>query len=73
MTGHHSRESGRRGALAAVGAGVLAVVCCAALPLAAAGVGSVALGSVLGVGAGVLTAVALLALVLARAHRRRQA
>ncbi len=77
MTGRHFKEPGGGGALAVAGVGVLAVVCCAAFPLLAAVLGSVALGSVLGsvlgVGAGIVAVVVLLALVLVRARRRRQA
>jgi membrane protein implicated in regulation of membrane protease activity len=73
MTGRHFKEPGGGGALAVAGVGFLAVVCCAAFPLLAAVLGSVALGSVLGVGAGILAAMVLLALVLVRARRRRQA
>ncbi len=72
MSVRHLKEPGGGGALAVAGVGVLAVVCCAAFPLFAVVLGSVAVGSVLGVGAGILGAVGLLALVLARARRRRQ-
>jgi biotin transporter BioY len=49
----------RRNGLAAVAVAVFAVLCCAGLPLLAALVGGVALGTLLGVGAGVLAALVI--------------
>jgi len=60
-----------RTGLAALGIGAFAVVCCAALPLVAGGLGGVALGSVLGVGAGALAVVVVIVLVAARVRRQR--
>ena len=65
----------RRGATGAVllGVGVVAVLCCAGLPLVASIVGALTVAGVLGVGAGVLIAAgAVSAGVLAlRSYRRR--
>jgi len=57
--------------LAAVGIGVLAVLCCAGAPLIVGVVGGVALGSVLGLAAGVIAIVAATVLVVVRTRRRR--
>ncbi len=65
-----SQNSPKMG-LAALGIGAFAVVCCAGLPLVAAVLGGVALGSVLGVGAGALAVIVVIALVAARARRQR--
>ena len=56
---------------AAAGIGVLAVACCAGLPLLVGLAGGLALGTVLGVGAGVLAVGVLMALALVRLRRRR--
>ena len=58
-----------RGALAAAGLGVVAVVCCAGLPLAAGLIGGLTLGAAFGLGAGILGVAALV--VLAVWARRR--
>lgn len=55
---------------AALVVAVSAVVCCAALPILAGVVGSLAIGAGLGTGAGVLALAALAVLVLLRARRR---
>jgi hypothetical protein len=59
--------------LAPVGIGVLAIVCCAGLPLLAGVFAGVTLATVLGLGGGLIALVAALAgMVLAlRARRRR--
>ena len=60
-----------RGALAAAGLGVVAVVCCAGLPLAAGLIGALTLGAAFGLGAGILGVGALVVLaVWARRPRR---
>lgn len=63
--------SGAKGAAAAIGVAVFAVVCCAGLPLLVAGAGSVALGRLLGAGAGIAAALTLLAVVVVRIKHRR--
>ena len=67
------RNPGRtvRGALAAAGLGVVAVLCCAGLPLAAGLVGALTLGAAFGLGAGILGVAALLVLTVWARHRRR--
>ena len=56
--------------LAGVGAIALAIGCCAAVPLAAALAGSIALGTLVGIGAGAIALIALTALIVLRARRR---
>jgi hypothetical protein len=56
--------------LAALGLAVVAVGCCAGLPLLAALAGSVALGTLLGVGAGILAAVGLVGAVMLKVRAR---
>ena len=60
-----------RGGLAAAGLGVVAVLCCAALPLAAGLVGALTLGAAFGLGAGILGVAALVVLAVWARHRRR--
>lgn len=60
-----------RGALAAAGLGVVAVLCCAGLPLAAGLVGALTLGAAFGLGAGILGVAALVVLVVLTRRRRR--
>lgn len=57
--------------MAALGIGVFAVLCCAALPLLAGLLGGIAVGSVLGVGAGVLAVLVVVVLIVARSRRPR--
>jgi hypothetical protein len=64
-------DSATRDGLAAAGVAAFAVVCCAGLPLLAALVGGVALGTLLGVGAGVLAALVVGGALAARVRRRR--
>lgn len=64
-------SNGAKTGLAAVGIAVLAVVCCAVLPLLAVVASSVALGTVVGVGASVVAFVGLTVLVVLRTRRRR--
>ena len=59
-----------RGALAAVGLGVVAVLCCAGLPLAVGLVGALTLDAAFGLGAGILGVAALVVLAV-WARRRR--
>ena len=66
-----SSDGSPRTGLAALGVGVLAVVCCAAAPLLVGVVGGVALGSLLGVAAGIIAVVGLTAMVVVRKRRRR--
>lgn len=60
-----------RGALAAAGLGVAAVLCCAGLPLAIGLVGALTLGAAFGLGAGILGVAALVVLVVWARHQRR--
>jgi len=55
------------------GAAVVAILCCAGLPLLSAAVGGLTLGAVFGVGAGVLALAGALVfgLIFLRARRRR--
>lgn len=55
---------------AALVVAVMAVVCCAALPMLVGVIGGLAIGAALGIGAGVLALAALAVLVLLRARRR---
>jgi hypothetical protein len=64
-------DGSSRTGLAALGVGVLAVVCCAAAPLLVGVLGGIALGSLLGVAAGVVAVIGLTALVVVRTRRRR--
>jgi hypothetical protein len=57
--------------LAGVGIAVLAIACCAGVPLIAGVAGGIAVAAVLGVGAGVLALAALVALGVAAGRRRR--
>ena len=66
-------DSASRSGLAALGTAAFAIVCCAALPLVAALVGSVAVGTVLGVGAGLAAAALLVGLAVVGVRRRRRA
>ena len=68
-----ARNSGgaARGALAAAGLGIVAVLCCAGLPLAAGLIGAVTLGTAFGLGAGILGVAALVVLAVWARHRRR--
>ena len=59
-----------RGGLAAAGLGVFAVLCCAALPLAAGLVAALTLGAAFGLAAGILGVAALVVLAV-WAQRRR--
>lgn len=70
---HDPKQSagGAKGGPAAVGLGVLAVLCCAGGPMIAGALGSVALGSVLGVGAGVLAVVVVGTMIVLRSRNRR--
>lgn len=52
--------------------GVLAVLCCAGLPLLGTLAGSLALSALLGGGAALLTALLLIAVVVVRLRRRRR-
>jgi hypothetical protein len=56
-----------------LGVGVLAVLCCAGLPLVASVVGALTVAGVVGVGAGVVIAAGAVSagVLLLRAHRRR--
>ncbi len=65
-----SRTATRTG-LAALSIGAIAVLCCAGLPLIAAVLGGIALGSALGLGGAVLAVVVVIALIVARARRQR--
>ncbi len=67
------RNPGRtaRGALAAAGLGVVTVLCCAGLPLAAGLLGALTLGAAFGLGAGILGVAALLVLTVWARRRRR--
>jgi hypothetical protein len=65
------RQTASGTGVAALGVGVVAVVCCAAIPLLAGLLGATAVGSVLGVGAGGLALVVVLALIVARSRRPR--
>ena len=56
--------------LLGVGAVALAIGCCAALPLAVALAGSIAVGALVGVGAGAVALLGLVVLIVARARRR---
>lgn len=56
---------------AVLAAAALVVICCAGLPIAAALLGSVAIGTLLGVGAGVLAGVVVVALAVLRVRRHR--
>ena len=69
--GERDRDSATRDGLAAAGAAVFAVVCCAGPPLFAVLAGGVALGTLLGVGAGVFAALVVGGALAARARRRR--
>lgn len=60
-----------RGALAAAGLGVIAVLCCAAFPLAAGLIGALTLGAAFGLGAGILGVAALVVLAVWARRRRR--
>ena len=60
-----------RGGLAAAGLGVVAVLCCATLPLAAGLVAALTLGAAFGLGAGILGVAALVVLAVWARHRRR--
>ena len=60
-----------RGALEAAGLGVVAVVCCAGLPLAVGLVGALTLGAAFGLGAGILGVATLVALAVWARRRRR--
>ncbi len=64
------RSSGRDDGVAALGAGALAVVCCAAFPLLVASAWSLVIGPFLRAGA-VLAATVLVAVVIVPARRRR--
>jgi hypothetical protein len=55
-----------------IGAAIVAIVCCAGVPLVASAVGGVALTTLLGVG-GAILAVALVGAALAVRRRRRNA
>jgi hypothetical protein len=71
MSPQPKRAPAPRTGLAGFGLAVLAMGCCAGLPLLTALVGSVAIGTVLGVGAGAVVLVALAILAIARSRRRR--
>jgi hypothetical protein len=60
------------GGIAALGIAMLAIGCCAGVPLIAALVGSVAVGTLLGVGAGIVVAIMLVAAVVVRIRARRR-
>ena len=60
-----------RGTLAAAGLGVIAVLCCAGLPLAVGLVGALTLGAAFGLGAGILGVAALVVLAVWARRRRR--
>jgi hypothetical protein len=68
-----SRERPERVGLLSVGAAVVAIICCAGLPLLAGGVATIGIGAAIGVGAGGLVVVAAVAgtLAVVRARRRR--
>ena len=61
---------GEKTAMLGIGAGVLAIVCCAAGPALVATAGSLALGAWLGVGAGLLMLVAGLTTLYVRRRSR---
>ena len=72
LMGSARNPGGRaRGALAAAGLGVVAVLCCAGLPLAAGLVGALTLGAAFGLGAGFLGVSALVVLAVWARRRRR--
>ena len=67
-------SSGRaRAPAAALGLGVIAVACCAELPLLATAAGGLTVGALIGGGAGLLVALALgfATVLLVKARRRR--
>jgi hypothetical protein len=64
-------DSAARTSLAAVGVAIVAIVCCAGLPLLATLAGGIALGTLLGVGAGVLAVLVVGGALAVRARRRR--
>jgi hypothetical protein len=68
-----SRERPERVGLLGVGAAVVAIICCAGLPLLAGAVATIGIGAAIGVGAGGLVVVAAVAgtLAVVRARRRR--
>lgn len=67
------RPAGKKtkGGMAGLGLAAFMIVCCAAIPLLAALVGSVALGTMLGVGAGAVGALVLGGVAVAWARRRK--
>jgi hypothetical protein len=67
------RDRGATGMLGVAGAGALAVICCAGLPVVAGALGGLTLAAALGLGGGLLLAGVggALALVALRARRRR--
>jgi len=71
MTQEPQRAPAPRTGLAGFGVAVLAMGCCAGLPLLTALAGSVAIGTLLGGVAGAVVLVGLAALVIVRARRRR--
>ena len=66
-------DSGSRSGLAALGVAALAAVCCAALPLIAGLVGSVAVGALLGLAAGFAAAALLVGVAVSWVRHRRGA
>ena len=70
MRSARNHGSTARGALAAAGLGVVAVVCCAGLPLAAGLIGAMTLAA-FGLGAGILGVAVLVVLAVWAGRRRR--
>lgn len=63
---------GEKTAMLGIGAGVLAIVCCAAVPALVATAGSLAVGAWLGIGAGLLVLVAGLTTLYLRRRSRHE-